>query len=64
MEDGFDPEQFPRHDLSMMINTFGGRGKLACETRPISLETAHALRAMLKEALARLDAEIKAASET
>jgi hypothetical protein len=57
-EEGFDPELLPQHDLTLIIDTIGGRGKLSCEHRPLPLATAQALRAALAEALARLDAEL------
>jgi hypothetical protein len=64
-EEGFDPELLPQHDLILLIDTIGGRGKLSCERLPLPLATAQALRAALAEALARLDAELAtAASES
>lgn len=64
-DDGeFDPETFHHHDLVLRIDTIGGRGRLEVEHQPLPLPLAHALRAALVEALARLDAEITSATES
>jgi hypothetical protein len=56
--DEFDPAQLPEHDMTLMVIHYGGRARITSERKPLPLETARALRAMLAEVLARLDAEI------
>ncbi len=44
--------------MTLMVIHYGGRARITSERKPLPLETARALRAMLAEVLARLDAEI------
>jgi hypothetical protein len=60
-ESGFDPDLYPDHDLELMIDTIGGRGRLSVEHRPVTYQQAVAQRDCLRAALERVEAEITAA---
>lgn len=55
----FDADRLPQHDLTLLLNTFSGRGRITSDRQPLPLSVARALRESMVEALARLDAEIK-----
>jgi hypothetical protein len=61
-EGAYDAACAPQHELSVRIDTFGGRNSLTVERQPLPLPYAIGMRDALRAALARVEAEIAAAS--
>jgi hypothetical protein len=56
-EDGaYEPERL--HEMSLRVTNIGGRGRCTVERGPLPLNLAFGLRAALKAALARVEADI------
>ncbi|HEV3059631.1 MAG TPA: hypothetical protein VGY48_15380 [Vicinamibacterales bacterium] len=50
-----------RWALEARVRTYGGRGKLTCEHRDVSVQIALGLRDMLRTRLGQVEAELRAA---
>lgn len=56
----YDAANAPQHELSVRLDTFGGRNSLTVERQPLPLPYAIGMRDALRAALARVEAEIDA----
>lgn len=61
-EDGsYDAATALPNEMTLRIDTIGGRGRLSVDRQPVPLPTAYGLRSALQAALARVEADIVAA---
>jgi hypothetical protein len=58
----YDPAEAPQHALGLRLDHYGGRGKLRVDRVPLPMPFAIGMRDALRAALARVEAEIAAAT--
>lgn len=57
-EGAYDPDNAHENEMSLRIDTIGGRGCLTVERQPVPLATAYGILDALKAAVARVEADI------
>lgn len=63
-EGDYRPGDAEPHQLSLRVDTIGGRGRLQVERQPLPLRSAYGVRDALRAALERVEAEIAEAEES
>lgn len=58
----YDPAEAPQHALNVRLTHIGGRGRIRVERVPLPMPFAIGMRDALRAALARVEAEIAAAT--
>ena len=58
----YNPTEAPQHELGLRLDQFLGRGRIKVERQPCPMPFALGMRDALRAALARVEAEIAAAT--